>query len=541
VQDLSFDFNDPVWEFGGLRFAMQVFTFENVYGLDPAACTLAADGERLVVECGGLTWAGGQELAEGGARIMAQAGPSTTTFTMEAWAGERIRCVKLVLKGMPDGEIVNLRETEARHIPPEGLRLVYPSGWRELHTPLAIMCVGEGEHIWLRSLDRRVREKRFTWLRRDDALDIELIFEENATEMGNHVVVPAWEVGSSATPEAVIETHQVHVERAYGLLPWEERPDVPGWGREISLLAAIHCRHWTGYVFNDYTRVLATIRWLAERIEGRRILAYLCGWEGRYYWQYGVYRPDPRMGGEKGFARLVDGARELGVQIMAMFGANYANKGLPNYEQWGAPAEVLSAGGNRRGGSVDWDGARHYDHGSGALLNPGSPTWQNHLVSQIHALVDRYGFNGVYLDISAMWLNDPRYDVHRGTLELIRRIREGHPDIMIGGEGWYDAIGAATPLVMSGHTNDTLHWHDQPYPRLFDPYHRSFAHLVIGDPSRGSTGVHELGSSRTRRVPVRRGVLPTVAIVDGTIERAPDAVAAIVEDAHLYARQYLGA
>lgn len=216
---------------------------------------------------------------------------------------------------------------------------------------------------------------------------------------------------------------------------------MPAWGREIALLAAIHCRHWTGYVFNDYAQVLGAIRWLAERIEGRRVLAYLSGWEGRYYWQYGIYRPEPRMGGEEGFARLVDGARELGVQIMAMFGANYANKGLPNYEQWGAPAEVLSAGGNRRGGSVDWDGSRHFDHGSGALLNPGAPTWQNHLVSQVHNLVDRYGFNGVYLDISAMWLNDPRYDVHRGTVELIRRIREGHPEILIGGEGWYDAIG----------------------------------------------------------------------------------------------------
>ncbi len=92
---------------------------------------------------------------------------------------------------------------------------------------------------------------------------------------------------------------------------------------------------------------------------------------------------------------------------------------------------------------------------------------------------------------------------------------------------------------MSGHTNDALHWHDQPYPRLFDPYHRSFAHLVIGDPSRGSTGTHELGASRTRRVPLRRGILPTVAIVDGTLERAPHGVAAIVEDAQKYVEQFL--
>jgi len=535
MQDLSFDFNDPVWEFGGLRFAVQVFTFENVYGLDPAAYTLAADGERLVVECGGLTWAGGQERAAGGARITAEGGPNGTTFTVEAWAAERIRCVKLVLKDMPDGEIVNLRESEALRVPAEGLRLVYPSGWRGLPTPLVVLRDAASSLRYLRSLDTRVREKRFAFLRHDDALDIELIFEENASEMGNRVAVPTWEVGTAAAVHEVMARHGAHVAAAYGLLPWEERADVPGWARNISLVAAIHCQHWTGYVFNDYAKVLRSLEWLAERIEPERILAYLPGWEGRYYWQYGDYRPDPRMGGEEGFRRLVEGAREMGIHVMPMFGINVVNRGLPNYEQWGAPAEVVSAGGSQFGGSVDWDGSRHHDHGHGGLLNPGSPTWQNRLVTQVTSLIDRFGFDGVFLDISAVWLNDPRFQISEGVAQLIRRIRDSRPEVLVAGEGWYDGVGAATPLMQSGHTDGVMHWHDQPYPGIFDAYNRCFGHLCLGDPGRGSTGVHELGYNSERRVPLRKGLLPTVTIVEDTLERAKEQVEQIIDDAREYA------
>ncbi len=397
---------------------------------------------------------------------------------------------------------------------------------------------GEGALCYVRSLDTRVREKRFTLLRRDDGLDIELIFEENATEMGNRVLVPAWEVGAAATLDAIMAPHARHVADAYGLLPWDERRDVPDWARSISLVAAIHCQHWTGYVFNDYAKVLRTIQWLAERIEPERILAYLPGWEGRYYWQYGDYRPDPRMGGEQGFGRLVDGARHIGAHVMPMFGINGVNRGLPNYEQWGAPAQVVSAGGNQFGGSVDWDGSRHYDHGSGTLLNPGSPTWQNRLVTQVTELIDRFGFDGVFLDISAVWTNDPRFQIYDGVTQLIRRIRQGRPEILVAGEGWYDGIAAATPLMQSGHSDGVMHWHDQPYPALFDTFSRGFGHLCIGDPGRGSTGVHELGYNTERRVPLRKGLLPTVTIVEDTLERAPEQVAQIIDDARAYAAAF---
>lgn len=44
-----------------------------------------------------------------------------------------------------------------------------------------------------------------------------------------------------------------------------KREDVPDWAREISLVAAVHCQHWTGYIFNDYEQVLENLKRFVNR------------------------------------------------------------------------------------------------------------------------------------------------------------------------------------------------------------------------------------------------------------------------------------
>lgn len=238
--------------------------------------------------------------------VQAVAGAHATTFTIDARCSATIRCVKLVIKHVPHGSIVNLRETPAQAIPADGLLLRYLSGWRGLSTSLVVLQSPHGGFTYARSLDTHVREKRFAFVPHGDDLDLELIFEEAAIAMTNTVVVPPWEVGTSDMRDALLQHYAAHVQRAYNLVPWEQRPDVPAWAKGIALVAAIHCQHWTGYVFNDYAKVLRTIQWLAERIDPRRVLVYLPGWEGRYYWQYGDYRPDRSTHGRGGRLRTPD-------------------------------------------------------------------------------------------------------------------------------------------------------------------------------------------------------------------------------------------
>lgn len=541
MQDMSFDFKTPMYAFNGIRFGLQLFTFENIYTNDPAHTTTSCESEAIfAVHANRLMFAGGQEHAEGMIRLNASKASRGTRFTIEAKCQRRIRGVKLIIKDIPHGEVVNLRESKSMSIDKQGVILKYPNGWHHLATPLVVLRTREGKCLYFRSLDDSVREKRFAIVPKGDTYDVELIFDESAVNNGFDLSVPAWEIGEVNDPEEIYRDHTEFIEQTYQLEPWETRNDVPNWARDIALVASINCRHWTGYIFNNYNQVLDKLKWIADKIDGKRVLAYLPGWEGRYYWQYGEYRPDPAMGGDEEFARLVMEAKKLNIRVMPMFGITIVNRGFSNFEQFGAPAQMRTAGGNLAQGSPDWDSSRHYDHGWQVWLNPGSPTWQNYLVSQIVHLLDKFKFDGVYLDISALYANDPNWDTTDGIIELTRKIRKNHPNVLIGGEGWFDAIGRATPLTLSGHHEHVLCYHDEPYAPMFDNHSRQFGHLCMGDPSRGSTGVHEWGiNTWDTRTPLRKGVIPTLQIVEDTLEAAPDKVIQIIEDAKEYARRYL--
>jgi hypothetical protein len=539
MQDLSFDFKSPRFSNGGFKYGINVYTFENVYTLDQEACSIKDADLKQHLNCNKLSFAGGQRKAEGTVDVLSTVGDHCVRFFIEAKLRKTIRCVKLSISDLPLGEIVNLRESRAVAIPDEGLIYTYPSGWRGLYTPLLVIRTLDGKFIYFRSLDNIVREKRFAILKEKDALVVELMFEETGAKMSSAVQVPLWEIGYCESVEEITAVHQELVENSYHLTSWETRKDIPVWAREISLIASIHMQHWTGYTFNDYQDVVEKAKWLTERIDPKRILVYLPGWDGRYYWKYGHYEPDESMGGDKGFRYMMSELKKLGVRTMLMVGMNIVNRCIENFEQWGSLGLSANVSGGIGAGSVDWDGSRHYMHNSNAILSPGAPGWQTKLVEEVTYLYEKYQFDGMFLDIAAAWTNETNFDDYQGISEIIRRIKENIPDLLISGEGWYDAMSAITPLVQSGHTDGVLHWHDEPYGPLFDHYTRAFAHLCLGDPGRGSTGVHELGYNPIQESPLRKGIIPMVTIVEDTIETCPEGVEKIINDAKEYAKKYL--
>ena len=202
------------------------------------------------------------------------------------------------------------------------------------------------------------------------------------------------------------------MERAFGLRPFAERSDVPAWARDLvaGRRAARHALE--GRVFLDYAAMLEVLRFVAARIEPRRVLAYLPGWEGRYYWQYGDYRPEPRLGGEAGFAALCEGARALGIHLMPMFGGNCVNAWLPRFRDLDPSAYMKSATGNRFHGNHRTGTSRaRTTPGWQAWLNPGHPGWRDDLAGQIESLAERFGFDAVFLDTIDIWVNDPDHAV----------------------------------------------------------------------------------------------------------------------------------
>jgi hypothetical protein len=524
VQELSYNPRDPVVEFGGWRLSLQIVTSENLYGIGHP--TVDGEDTSAVVRAASLTWAGGQQTTAGAATITLRTVEGGTEAVIEASAHETIRCTKLIVNGLPDGTLLGHRwQSEA--IRQSGTTVHYPA---TTHTPLIFLALDDGEHLYFESLDDRVRAKRFTVVKRDGGVAVELIHEDAAPEMSTTTTTASWRLGRTRDPQAIAARHAAHAARCFHIEPWESRGDVPQWMRGVSLVLALHGMHWSGYAFNTYGDMLGALEYVCERIDGRRVLAFLPGWEGRYYWQYGDYRPEPRLGGTPAFARLAARARELGAHLMPMFGANCVNRNVAGFETWGAPAELRSPSGLAfQGNRPDWDTSRAHDPGWQMWLNPGVRSWRERLVDQVSTLVGLHSIPAVFFDTQQVWINDAQAGVYEGLVALRDELKSRFPELLVAGEGWYDALGAVTPLSQSlGHL--PARWEE-----TFARHNRCFMHLATGDPSRGSTGVHELGFSPFAVSPDVPHMIPTMTVVDGTMTEGRAGVDQVISQARRYA------
>jgi hypothetical protein len=529
LQAWGFDNRDPVVEIGGYQMSFQVFTKENTYGIAADRIERKQEGNRWTLHASELTWAGQQERAPGTLDVVAEQSGDRLTLSLVATAKSPVRGVKATIHGLPQGRVGWASDPEFHPVTPEGSLYSYPA-W-SAGMPVLLLADAEGRGIAFTTADIQPRPKRFAVYKSKGGTNLELIFEEDARHWSPKLAAPAWEITPNTTLPAAIDARLAYLEAKAGLKKWQDRTDVPAWARDISLVVSIHGMHWGGYIFNDYAKALETVRWVTQRIEPKRVLVFLPGWEGRYYWQYGDYRPDPRLGGPEGFQRMIDGMHQLGVHVMPMFGGNCANAWFPNYKSFGPQSLIMSGTGIiNQGNNPDWDMFRNRDTGWQQWLNPGAPGWQNHLVGQIDGLLNKYGFDGVFLDTQPSMDNDARYAPLEGLRQICERLRVRHKNLLIATEASNELSMGFVPV---NHTRGGFgNWPSR--------YVRRYCYLGEGEPGRGSTGVEEDGT-----IPYNLKELlenydwPTISFVEDTLQVAPDKVQAVLDQAKIYARDKL--
>jgi hypothetical protein len=256
------------------------------------------------------------------------------------------------------------------------------------------------------------------------------------------------------------------------------------------------------------------------------VLVFLAAWDGRYYWDYPTYRAAERMGGESGFRRLVQEGQRLGFRIMPMFGANASNRRLPNFREFADAATERVDGDPFNLNWVDWDNDRHQE-GFGVYMNLGVASWRRWLGARIADVIERYGVDAYFLDITGGWMNNTKADMHEGMRRLVTELRERYPRVLACGEFLYDALVEFIPLY---------HVYN---PRMV-PFARFFSHLSHPAPGRGSSGVHESGFSpwdaATLSLSQRDGLIPTLMVVDDTFTRYRAEMAAVIAKATSWGR-----
>jgi hypothetical protein len=524
----SFDFPEPSVAFGGLRFGFLVFSDENTYGLDASRITATESGDTMRLSCNGFVWAGGQERAPGSLVATFKRNGTTIEWDAVVEMSRPVKTVSAVIRDVPRGSI---SLGGGRPFDPRDNETLggYTFGAGDLHGPgaasgittaLAVVQASEQDFFYLSSLDTRVRPKRFYFQPGERAYRVELIYEHDAWRNDTRVTVPTWRVGRATTLDDAVAPHMAHVERAFDLQPWETRADVLPWMRNIAMVTTLHGMHYTGFMFNDYARMLEVLRWMATQIPPERVLAFISAWDGRYYWDYPNYVAPARMGGEAGFKRLISEGKKLGFKMMPMFGANSANRRQPVWSKIASGMTAKIDGDRYDLNWVDWNNDRHQD-GWLTYMNLGADSWRNHLTGRIADVIERYGVDAYFLDIIGGHVNSTTGDMHEGTRRLVMGLREKYPNVACVGEMPYDALHGFIPMYHAGGG-----------PR-WQKYSRFYQHLSAPAPGRGSSGVHESGFGRfnPETLNLSPNAIPTLQVVDDTFTQHRDAMAAIIAKA----------
>jgi hypothetical protein len=534
----SFDFPEPSVPYEGFRFGFLVFTRENAYALDQRKITVSDVPGGLRISCDGFTWAGGQEQAAGRLVALLRKTADGVEWDVTAEMNQPIKTVSTVLRGVPRGRLSfsggDFSDPGNNEVlmgyPFSGGDLFGPNGAGGLTTPLAVVQSGESSFVGLSSRDDKVRTKRIYFQPGENGYRVELIHEAEGWLDQRVLRVPAWRVSRSATAEAAIAPHYEYVRTAYRMPDFATRTDVPGWLRETALVLTLHGQHYTGYIFNDYARMLEILRWVGTQIPGNRVLAFISSWDGRYYWDYPLYRVNDRMGGEAGFRRLVQGGQQLGFRMMPMFGTNTANRKQPGF------ARIADATTHKVDGDevalnwVDWDNDRHQE-GWLAYMNLGVASWRTWLQGRIDDMISRFGVDAYFLDIAGGWINDTKADMHDGLRRMVAELRARHPHVLCCGEMHYDALLEFIPLYHSGGGGRYAKDYIQRHARFFQ-------HLSLPAPGRGSSGVHEAGFGRfnPETLSLSPNAIPTLNIVDDTFAAQRETMAAVIRKARERAR-----
>jgi len=525
----SFDFPEPSVSFGDFQISFRVYTFENTYAADASLMTAETGSDSAHIHCKGFVWAGDQQKAPGTLEAHITRNGSFVECRATAEMGQSIKSIAAIVRGVPRGKV---SVAGGNFFDPKDNELLfgYPFGGGSLFvaggmdSPVLVIQSGEKEYFFLSALVKEVRASRFYLQPGEKGYRVELVHEREGWARSNRIESAVWRVGRAENMEGAYRPHFEHVEKAFAIPDWESRTDVPAWFREIALVVSLHGMHWTGYIFNDFVECLKILKWVATQISGKHVLVFLPAWDGRYYWNYPIYKPDPRLGGEEGFRILIDKGHGMGFHFMPMFGMNAANKLLPEFKNFADATTEQIDGDAFNLNWVDWDNDRH-NEGWGGYMNLGVPSWRNWLSARIADTLSTYHADAYFLDIAGGWENNTKADMHEGTRLLVEGLRKRFPGVLVCGEMPYDALMSFIPLFQVFSSGG--------YPPGMKKYVRAFQHLSLPAPGRGSSGVHEsgFGHFNPKTLNLGKEQIPTITVVDDTFERYRDVMAEIIQKA----------
>jgi len=508
MNTIGYDFGDTYVEVGELSIAVRLATVGNVYAPDPASVAIHREGSSVKMTANKLSAAGGQLTMEGSIEWTLEKDESGRYRMAGAasHATELCKSILVLIRGLEVSAIVSESDNMGKSLPngPYGIGPVtYPG--REATMPLVFFETNRGDWFAL-SKDTQPRKKAVA-VQYDGVTGqrmIVLAHEEDRRAWSNAMSLPAWRFGPAPSrPEAVRERCR-DLEQVFGLMPHPAKP-LAQVVDDLRVVVNLHGEHWTGHVFNTFAEMADHLRWIGSRIDGRRVLAFLPAWDGRYYTTYPYHEPSDRLGGSEGLKELVETAHELGMRIVPMLGGpNLAS--FEFIEQFGLQDSALK---NEQGlpllqDWVDWNSDLSKEC-MGYIVNYGHPGLRSYMLARIEALFETYKFDGVFLDGAIRWSNAPDYSPLEGVIALANGIRSKYPDKILMAEDGYDLLWGHFDMFATS-------WGPVGLERAMLRYTRQTEYLAYPGMN-GSGGVHEVAwhwDTIAKRIP--ECTIPTLTL-----------------------------
>jgi hypothetical protein len=532
LQKFSFNFPEPSVAFNKLLIGFRLYTFENTFGLDRDLMKVTPEGDGLLLECSGFVYAGGQLKAPGKLRSHIRPNGDFVEWDVVAEMDHPIKSVTTIVRGVPRGKIA---PGSSGFFDPKENEILFGYPWgnggRSTDTPLTVIEAGKQDYFFLSSLNEQVRANRMYFEpAEENRYRVELVYEQPGWKHSNRLEGARWRVGRTTTSDAAFRPHFEHVQRAFHIPDWGTRTDVPEWFRKIELVVSIHGMDWSGYIFNDFAKALRTLEWVSKHIDAHKVMVFLPAWNGRYYWEYSIYKVDQRMGGDEGFRRLITEGHRMGFRFLPMYGLQAANTQLPVYPQFADSSTRAIDGNSFYLAWVDWDNDRH-NEGWGRFMNVAVDSWRNWMHDSISYLIETFGVDGYFLDIAGGWVNNTQGDMLVGLRKMVDSLRAKYPNVLAVGEFTYDGLMSVLPVYQI--------FPSWGYPPAFHKYCRAFSHLSHPAPGRGSTGVHESGFGHfdPKTLGLNPHQIPTITVVDDTFEKYRNVMLEIINRAKARAKR----
>lgn len=527
---IGFDFKDPYVVFDQLKFAVRLSTEGNIYAPDKEDLTIAmADKDELIVRSDLLSAAGGQLSSPGKIEMrITRLNPGRFSVTAKAsHPTETCKSLLILIKGIAvDSMISEYPQAKGVQVfnKQGGIRVSYPS--RAATMPLVFLPTPEKEWYIL-SKDKEIRRKGFasSWDHISKEPIVILSHEEDTRKQSQQIEAPAWRIGYGQSRLSIVEERCKDLEEHFQVSPYQNKAHTP-WIDSLQLVTFFHGIHWTGHMFNTYDQMGEQLEWICKSIDGKRVMAFLPAWDGRYYVKYPEHAPDERMGGKEGLQRLVERAHKLGVKVVLMLGGpNLATFEFLDAHDMRDAALKDSKGNPQLQNWLDWNTDLSIET-MGLIMNFGHPKYRQYMIDKTAELFDTYEVDGIFLDGTLRWDNSPDYSAYEGLIQYTQELRKRYPEKMLMGEDGYDAIYGLFDLFHTSAGPLGLENYMLRYTRQF--YYLSYP------AENGSSGVHELGWSRESHTINKANpayTIPSLSLFYGDIEKYEARIKAKLEAA----------